>query len=593
MTDPTVALKQDASLPPIVVRIWRQLRPKRKQQFFLLIVLMVIGSFAEIVSIGSVVPLLGVLMVPDKIFAYPLVREVATALNLATPHEMVLPIVLAFIALAIGSAAVRLMMIYATTRYSFALGGDIGVEMYRRTLYQPYIRLVSRNSSELIDSITAKAWAMIGNILMPILNLISSALLVFGVVLALIVINPILTVSVGVFIGGLYFFIIFLTRRALQRNGETIARNSTKLIRALQEGLGGIRDVLIDNTQEAHTLIFQRIDHPLRVAHGRNLFISASPRYIVETVGIIAIAVGAYFAGRQAGGVGGAIPTLGALALGAQRLLPILQQAYASFASIRGTSAAAHDVLNVLEQPLPEDRAAIVEPIEFEREISLRDMTFSYDAGEPVLSGANLSLKKGKRYGFVGTTGSGKSTLLDVLMGLLEPTSGTLAIDGRPITLENRRRWQRRVAHVPQAIFLSDASVAENIAFGVASEEIDMVRVEQAARMAQIADTIETLPMKYRTMVGERGTRLSGGQRQRIGIARALYKQADVLIFDEATSALDTETEAAVMRSINSLSGDRTILIVAHRVSTLANCDEIFEVAGGKIQAKSPAEGRF
>jgi len=276
-----------------------------------------------------------------------------------------------------------------------------------------------------------------------------------------------------------------------------------------------------------------------------------------------------------------AIPVLGALALGAQRLLPALQQAYSAYSAIKGSKSSFEDVLNLLDQPLPEYVGQPApEPIPFAKEIKLNNLDFRYTEDSPwVLKNINLSLKKGSRIGFIGVTGSGKSTLLDIIMGLLSPTNGGLSIDQQLIDNQNRRAWRAHIAHVPQNIYLSDGTIEENIAFGIAKELIDHQRVKKAAQQAQIAELIEQWKGGYQTFVGERGVRLSGGQRQRIGIARALYKQADVLIFDEATSALDNKTEQAVMSAIEGLDKKLTILIIAHRLTTLKGCDQIVEIS--------------
>jgi len=268
---------------------------------------------------------------------------------------------------------------------------------------------------------------------------------------------------------------------------------------------------------------------------------------------------------------------LGALALGSQKLLPALQQAYSSYSAIKGAEVSFYDVLNLLDQPLPEySDQALPKPIAFKKEIKLINLNFRYTKESPwVLKDINLSIKKGARIGFIGKTGSGKSTLLDIIMGLISPTSGELFIDKQLITSETRRSWQLHISHVPQHVYLSDSSIEENIAFGVPKEEIDLQKVREVAQQAKIADLINGWQEGYQTSVGERGVKLSGGQRQRIGIARALYKQADVLIFDEATSALDNETEQAIMKSIEGLDKELTILIIAHRLTTLKNCDKI------------------
>ena len=283
---------------------------------------------------------------------------------------------------------------------------------------------------------------------------------------------------------------------------------------------------------------------------------------------------------QQEDGMVTAIPVLGALALGAQRLLPALQQAYGAYSSMKGSNSSLEDVLNLLDQPLPEyaDQPP-VKPIPFKKEIKITNLNFRYTKDSPwVLKNINLSLKKGENVGFIGGTGSGKSTLLDIIMGLLPPTNGELVVDNRSIDNKNRRAWQAHISHVPQNIYLSDGTIEENIAFGIEKEQINHKRVKKAAQQAQISDLIGQWKDGYQTFVGERGVRLSGGQRQRIGIARALYKKSNVLIFDEATSALDNETEKEVMKAIEELGEEITVLIIAHRLTTLKNCNKIIKL---------------
>jgi ATP-binding cassette, subfamily B, bacterial PglK len=266
--------------------------------------------------------------------------------------------------------------------------------------------------------------------------------------------------------------------------------------------------------------------------------------------------------------------------LGAQRLLPALQQAYGAYSTIKGSKSSFEDVLNLLDQPLPEySGQPLPGPIPFVEEIKLNNLNFRYTEDSPwVLKNISLSLKKGSRIGFMGVTGSGKSTLIDIIMGLLPATEGELIIDNQIINTQNRRAWQTHIAHVPQNIYLSDSTIEENIAFGIEKEKIDHQRVKKAAQQAQIAHLIEQWKEGYQTFVGERGIRLSGGQRQRIGIARALYKKANVLIFDEATSALDNETEREVMEAIEALGKEMIVLIIAHRLATLKGCDKIVKL---------------
>jgi len=578
------------SVTHLLRRLWHHIAPQRRAQFGLLLVLMVLASFAEIVSIGAVLPFLGVLTAPGSIFGHPAAQPFIEALGLTKPEQLLLPLTMVFGLAVLAAGAMRLLLLWASTRLSYATGADLSIGIYRRTLYQPYSVHVARNSSEIISGISEKTGVVIGTIVM-VLTLVSSGIMLVSILLALLSVDPITALAAFGGFGLIYVLIIRFVRDRLAKNSRSVARDSTQRIKSLQEGLGGIRDVLIDGSQAAYCEIYRNTDHPLRRAQGSSAFISASPRYGMEALGMLLIAALAYTLAQQPDGIARAIPVLGALALGAQRLLPVLQQSYMAWTGIQGGQASLQDALELLDQPLPDhaDQPPAT-PLPFKRDISLKQLSFRYGDEAPwVLRKLNLTIARGSRVGFVGTTGSGKSTLLDIVMGLLQPTEGTLEIDGQPITAANTRGWQAHIAHVPQAIYLADSTIEENIAFGVPKGRIDHQRVAQAARQAQIAATIEAWPGQYKTFVGERGVRLSGGQRQRIGIARALYKQADVIIFDEATSALDNETEEAVMQAIEGLSKDLTILIIAHRLSTLKGCTQIVEV-GERAELRGDAD---
>lgn len=573
------------SISHLLRRLWHHILPRRRVQFILLLALMLLASFAEILSIGSVLPFLGILTSPQLVFDLPILQPIIKALNLTNPEQLLLPLTITFGVAALTAASIRLLLLWSSTRVSFAAGADLSISIYRRTLFQPYAVHCSRNSSEVIDGISGKANGVIYSVILPTLTLVSSSIMLISILVALIIIQPIIAlISFGGF-GLIYILIVRLTRHQLEVDSQSVALKSTEVIKTLQEGLGGIRDVLIDSSQESYCNIYRDADQKLRRAQGNILFISASPRYVMESLGMILIAGLAYSLAQQTDGFAKAIPILGALALGAQRLLPVLQQAYGSWSHINSGRASLKDTLELLDQPLPDFTNEQVTQLPFNKCITLKNLGFSYnDQASHTLNQVNLTIQKGSRVGFIGATGSGKSTLLDIVMGLLQPTNGILEVDGQAITTFNNRAWQAHIAHVPQAIFLTDSTIEENIAFGVPRDLIDHSRVRRAAQYAQIANTIEGWPKQYRTLVGERGVRLSGGQRQRIGIARALYKQADVIIFDEATSALDSETEKAVMHSIENLSRDLTLLIIAHRTSTLKNCTEIIELSDGNIR---------
>ncbi|MDQ3068387.1 MAG: ABC transporter ATP-binding protein/permease [Acidobacteriota bacterium] len=583
--------RSEGELLDLLVRLWRSLSRDRRRQFWLLISLMPVSALAEVISLGAVLPFLATLIAPERAIERPFVARIAHFAGVTSPQDLALFFTIAFVAAAVIASAIRMLLLWASIRLAVAAGSDISTEAYRRTLYQPYRVHVARNSSEVISGVTDKVNAVVFGVMLPLLTLMGSAVLVLAVTLALISVNPVVALQITVGFAISYGAITWFARRRLRRNSERVAREQNQVVKALQEGLGGIRDVLLDGAQSIYCDIYRQSDLPLRRAHGNNVFIGQSPRYSMEALGMVMIAVLAYVLSQRAGGVAAALPMLGALALGAQRLLPALQQSYGTWASIVGTQASLATMVGLLEQPLDEAAAEpAARPRPFNTAIQFRNVSFRYtDDGPWVIQDLNLVIAKGARIGFVGTTGSGKSTLMDLLMGLLLPTEGSLLVDGDAVTDGALKSWQRAIAHVPQSIFLSDATLAENIAFGVQRDAIDMTRVRHAARQAQIADFIEGRPEGYDAHVGERGVRLSGGQRQRIGIARALYKQASVLVFDEATSALDNSTEESVMNAIEGLDRDLTILIIAHRLSTVRRCDRIIELEQGRLVNRTGA----
>jgi ATP-binding cassette, subfamily B, bacterial PglK len=579
----------DSTLRELLFRLWQHISKRRRVQFGLLFVVMIITSFAEVVSIGAVLPFLGALTSPDVIFEHPNAQPFIRALSLSEPKQLLLPLTIVFAISALFSGAMRLLLLWAQTRLSFAIGADFSISIYRRTLYQPYAVHVSRNSSEVIAGISTKANLIATSTILPLTSIVSCILMLLSILLVLIVIQPILAVTAFIGFGVIYTLVILITKKAVSRDSQRINYETVRVIKSLQEGLGGIRDVLIDGTQAAYSKIFRDADLPLRRAQANIAIISNSPRYGIEALGMVLIAALAYSLSGQSEGIISAIPVLGALALAAQRLIPVLQQGYYNYTAIRGAQAPLHGALDLLDQPLPAYINAPPQPLmPFQHSITLNNVTFQYAKDAPWVfeHGLSLSIPKGSRIGIIGTTGSGKSTLLDIIMGLLQPDRGSLEIDGINIVEQNHRGWQAHIAHVPQAIFLADTSIAENIAFGVPVEKIDYTRVRQVAKKAQVAQTIESWNKQYNTLVGERGVRLSGGQRQRIGIARALYKQTDVIVFDEATSSLDNDTESTVMETIQDLGDEITMIIVAHRLTSLKNCTQIVELEDGRIKRK-------
>ena len=557
---------------------------RRRQRFYAVIAVMVLGTLAELMTIGAVLPFLALFASPEAAGRLPLFRDIATLLGAQRPDELLLAAAMVLIVAAVIAVAVRLWLIRVTLRFVLLLGHEIASEVFARMLRQPYGYYVTRNSSELLAS-QEKVHAVVWAVLMPGMQAVTSGVIATAILTMLFVIDPFTAMMAALALAACYLLVGFVVRRKLRRNSEMLGSAVTQRLQTMQEGLGGIRDVLLEQSQEVFETKFKQVDYDYRYAQAQNSLISVAPRHLIEGTGIVLLALITLYLADRPGGVVAAIPVLGALAVGAQRLLPLIHQAYNGWSSFSGNRQMLADVVALMRGPIvtsvPRDRAKA--PMPFQRDITLDRVSFRYVTRGPALSNVNLTIARGERVGLVGETGSGKSTLLDVLMGLLDPTSGAVLIDGEPLTDRNRANWQAQIAHVPQAIYLADSSIASNIAFGEPEDAIDMDRVRDAAVHAHISEFIAGLAEGYATAVGERGIRLSGGQRQRIGIARALYKRASVLVFDEATSALDSKVEAAIMHSIFDLKRELTLIMIAHRQSTLAECDRIVRLAGGKI----------
>ena len=558
---------------------------RRRWQSVVVLGLMLLGALAELLTIGAVLPFLALIADPEAAERLPVLGRFLRLLGLTPGPELLPRLAALFCLIAVATAGVRILLAWAAQKFVFRLGYDLGVAVYRRILYQPYAYHVARNSSEVLAAI-GKVQQIIAGVMLPAMYAISSALMVVFIFGGLLVLDAGVALASGAIFGIMYLIVSLFTRKRLRRNSLVIAQAQTTRVQTVQEGLGGIRDVLIDRAQPIYVRKFAAIDSRLRDAQAANALIAASPRFAIEAAGMVMIVALAVLLSRRDGGLVAALPILGALALGAQRMLPMLQLIYNGWTQYLSSHATIGEVADLLRQPIPSELmdTATPAPLAFERAITMEGVGFRYRNDAPwVLRDLSLEIPRGARVGLIGKTGSGKSTAMDLVMGLLQASEGQIRIDGQPLTLANVGAWQAQIAHVPQHIYLSDASLLENIAFGVPLLLIDEARVREAARQADIADFVAAQPEGYKSFVGERGIRLSGGQRQRIGIARALYKRSSLLVFDEATSALDDATEASVMSSVDRLGSDLTVIMIAHRLSTLRNCDIVFRLDGGRL----------
>tara|TARA_B100000787_G_scaffold57878_1_gene42167 strand:+ start:2973 stop:4748 length:1776 start_codon:yes stop_codon:yes gene_type:complete len=566
----------------MLARLWDHLSDRRQKQFLLLQVFIVIASLFEMLSLGAVVPFLTVLSDPELLFQNDYLQPFVKFFGISEASQLALPLTAVFVVLIVVSALVRIILLWAMTRLSYTTGADLSINMYRHTLHQDYEIHVSRNSSEVINGIITKTKTVTSGIIYPLLNLISTIVTILGIVGVLLLVNVTVTLIAFLGFGGLYLVVMVSTRGLLQTNSQLIANRSDLMVKSLQEGLEGIREVLINNNQRFYTQLYKKSDLEMRRASWRNDIVISSPRFGMEAVGIAIVAIFAHAATLNMGGIDQFMPVLGAFVLGAQKLLPAIQKAYGSYSRIKGSKYSLIDVIALLDQPLPVGaNLPKSRPIAFRKSVELKNLSFRYSSDSPwILKNINLKIPKGSVVGIVGTTGCGKSTLVDILMGLLAPTSGEMNVDNQPINTVTKRSWQTHISSVPQHIYLSDGTLEQNIAFGIPSEQIDHLRVKKAAQIAQIAELVEGWESGYQTLVGERGMRLSGGQRQRVGIARAFYRHSDIIFLDEATSALDDRTEQAVMNAIEGFDEEITVIIIAHRLTTLKNCDQILRFQG-------------
>lgn len=573
------------SLLVSIKRLFTYTSNGRRKQLAALLVLLAISSLSEMISLGAVFPFLGALSNPNLVLSNPAFSPVLQLFKIDNSIQLVSLLTAIFIGTTVLSNCLRIIALQAQVRLSASIGSDFGYQVYEKTLKQSYNFHITHNSSDLMQTLIEDVYRLTQGILIPSLSVVTSSLIVLSLITALIIIDGYIAISAAAIIALVYIIIYQARKKVLRKNSNIIAQAGQQKIKFVQEGLGGIRDVLISNTQDFFLELYIKAERPLRQADATNVLIGQTPKFIVEAVAMSAIALLALGLGRD-GNFDQVIPILGSLALGAKRLLPAIQELFSSITKIQSARTPLARVLDGLERTkdpifaLPKPTSAL----KLKDDVRLDHIWFRYtEDGDWTIRDLSLSITANTTVGFVGSTGSGKTTTTDLILGLLQPQRGTISVDGKPLEGERLRQWQMSVAHVPQSIFLADASIGENIAFAEPKDQIDFDQVRRAAKMAQVDEFIRSLPAGYDTYVGERGVRLSGGQRQRIGIARALYRQASVIIFDEATSALDNATEKEVMSAINSLGKHFTIILIAHRLSTVKQCDTIFELKQGKL----------
>lgn len=542
----------------------------------------------ELLSFGSIIPFLSVISSPTHSLQNKYIAYVFDFFPLFIRHNLSAFFTLLFVVLVLISACIRLFNLHSNVRLAALAGTELSSKAYEKVLYQPFYEFhVQKNTAEIITNVTTEVGYVVSafSFFLQALTAIVVTIFLFA---GIILVNFQIALLTSLVLSLVYIFISVKGKIQLKRNSRVISSSSIKQLQALNEGLGGIRDIILESNQSVYVRNYSFFDKEKRLAISSNQYLQASPRFILESVGMISLASFGFFISIKSDNPSDIFPLLGAIALGSQRLLPCLQQIYSAWSALNGYRTAITNVLNTLELKSKLYSPTSITPLKLKKSVDFTALSFKHQGSNSlILDDSSFSIQKGEIVGIVGETGSGKSTLMDIFMGLIKPSSGHVFVDNidlwAPNNEELRLAWRASIAHVPQSIFLTDASFSQNIAFGVDPRLIDHDLVRKVSEISLIDNYINSTSEQYNTQIGERGILLSGGQRQRLGIARALYKNSKILILDEATSALDNSTELQLINSIVKHSTEITIIMIAHRLTSLRHCDSIIKIENKSI----------
>lgn len=569
---------------------------RQRRKLFKLQVLIIIMSFTEIagvLSIGSFMALVGDI---NKLQGDGRLATLYQISGLSSPTDFLFWTGLGVLLILVVAALFSMYTIWHLSMYGVRVSADLANRLFTHYMHQPWLFHVSSNSSQLTKQITQEASRVGNGIINPLMQMNAKLIMTLFMVLVILIYNPVVALSGIVIFTSAYFLLYKTVRQKLIANGKEMSKAQKLRFKLMAEGFGGIKDALLLGRQEVFIQQFEQTSERLTYSQGTTQVLSQAPRYAMEVVAFsTVIFLVLYLLALHHGKLGNILPILSMYVLAGFKLLPAFQGIYSSISSIRASLAAFESIRDDLhasiEPSTPKGASHQAETfgnhsirLVPRHTISLQNIVFTYPGKtEATLNELTLTIPVNKVIGLVGASGSGKSTVIDLLLRLLKPTQGQILIDGEPLTEHNQRAWQNTVGFVPQSIFLSDSSIRENIAFGLPLKEIDEEQVKRAANMAHLDELLAKLPKGLDTRVGERGVQLSGGQRQRIGIARALYHDAEVLVLDEATSALDGITEKLIMDAIHDYSGKKTIIMIAHRLATVKQCDNIYLISQGRV----------
>lgn len=570
-------------------KIFALLTSRERKNAFLLFVMILIMAILDVAGVASIMPFIAVLANPEVVETNEFLFSIYNFFNFSNPKDFIFFLGFVAFLLLVFSLSFKALTIYVQVRFSRMREYTIGKRLIEGYLGHPYTWFLNRHTGDLAKTILSEISAVVGGAILPLMTLVAQSVVSITLFILLIIVDTELTITVIGVLGLSYGLVFKLLSNYLSRIGQERVKANEERFKVVAEAFGAIKELKISGLESEYVQRFSRPAEIFARHQASAQVIAQLPRFLLEAIAFGGMMLVMLYLIKNSSGLSTALPIIALYAFAGYRLIPALQQIYRSATQLRFSNAAINalyaDFVNL--KPLSHNEGNNIEPIFFQREISLNSISYSYPGSDKnSLNEISLTIPAHSLIGIVGSTGSGKTTMLDLILGLLEPKSGELQVDGNIINSNNVNLWQKSIGYVPQQIYLSDDTVAANIAFGIQAEKIDLESVKRAAQVANLHNFVtEDLPKGYKTMVGERGVRLSGGQRQRVGIARALYKNPQILMLDEATSALDNITEQNVMGAINNLPKETTIIIIAHRLSTVKKCDHIFIMENGRINA--------
>jgi ATP-binding cassette, subfamily B, bacterial PglK len=581
----------------VVKKLFRLLEPRERRRCYAIVLLAVVSGLLEMVSVAAILPFLAVLSDPSRIETNSVLQRIYTGLDFGSIHSFLIFLGIGVLGLVLLSLCVRLLSTYSIARFATMRAYRLSSKLMENYLRQPYTWFLDRNSARLGKTVLVEVQRVVNEAIMPVMLVISQFAVVLSLLGLLLVIEPTIALLAVLLFGGSYVLVFIAVRNMLARIGEVILQANSDRFKSVSEAMASVKDVKVLGVERAFIRRFRIPTYRMALVQSRGVVIREMPRSILEALALGSMLVLIlHLLFNRSGTLIDILPTLGVFAFAGFRLFPALQAIYRQLGTLKMTKPAIdelyHDMMETKGQASDWPKSPDGPGLPLRECLEIDHVSYTYpSANRTALRSLELSIPARSKVGIVGGTGAGKTTLVDLMLGLLRPDEGVIRVDGMAVTRDNVRTWQRNIGYVPQQISLMNDSVAANIAFGIPPEEIAMDAVERASRTANLHAFVEgELPEGYQTTIGDHGVRLSGGQRQRIGIARALYHDPDVLILDEATSALDNLTEKAVMDAVHNLGQAKTIIMIAHRLSTVRNCDIIIMMEQGQIVARGSYE---